>query len=95
MDIDSVLTEKEKRFLSGAARRRRIFLVSSLATVTVAVSYLAYHGLFVRDMNGPRFVIILLLLLSGRSYLRLYRSAVIFNKLNIRPTTERPGQDRQ
>jgi hypothetical protein len=40
-----------------------------------------YHGLIVRDMNGPRFVIILLLLLSGRSYLRLYKSAAIFSKL--------------
>ncbi len=81
MDIDRVLTEKEKKFLRRAARRKSLFLISSVATVVVAVSFLIYHSLVARDMNGPRFVIILLLLLSGRSYLRLYKSAVIFSKL--------------
>ncbi len=81
MDMDRELTEKEKKFLSGAARRKNLFLISSVATVIVAVSFLVYHGLVTKDMNGSRFVIILLLLLSGRSYLRLYKSAVIFSKL--------------
>ncbi len=81
MDIDRELTEAEKNFLIRAAKRKNLFLISSVATVVVAVSFLVYHGLFAKDMNGPRFVIILLLLLSGRSYLRLYKSAVIFNKL--------------
>jgi hypothetical protein len=81
VDIDRKLTEKEKKFLRSAAKRRSLFLMSSVATVIVAVSFLVYHGLVAKDMNGPRFVIILLLLLSGRSYLRLYKSAVIFNKL--------------
>ncbi len=81
MDIDSVLTEKEKKFLNGAAKRRKLFLISSVATVTVAATFLLYHGLVARDMNGLRFVIVLLLLLSGRSYLRLYKSAVIFDKI--------------
>jgi hypothetical protein len=82
VDIDKKLTEKEKKFLKGAARRKNLFLISSVATVIVAVSFLVYHGLVAKDMNAPRFVIILLLLLSGRSYLRLYKSAVIFSKLN-------------
>jgi hypothetical protein len=81
VDIDRALTEKERKFLNGAAKRKGLFLVSSVATVIVAASFLVYHGLFARDMNGPRFVIILLLLLAGRSYLRLYKSAVIFSKL--------------
>ncbi len=81
MDIDRELTETEKNFLTRAAKRKTLFLISSVATVVVAVSFLAYHGLFAKDMNGQRFVIILLLLLSGRSYLRLYKSAEIFNKL--------------
>ncbi len=81
MDIDRELTEAEKNFLTRAAKRKSLFLMSSVATVAVAVSFLVYHGLFAKDMNGLRFVIILLLLLSGRSYLRLYKSAVIFNKL--------------
>ncbi len=81
MDIDSQLTEYEKKFLSRAAHRRSLFLISSIATVLVAVTILVYHGLIMKDMNGSRFVIILLLLLSGRSYLRLYKSATIFSKL--------------
>ncbi len=81
MDIDRELSEKEKKFLSRAARRKTLFLISSIATVMVAVSLLVYHGLVAKDMNGPRFVIVLLLLLSGRSYLRLYKSALIFSKI--------------
>ncbi len=81
MDIAEMLTEPEQKFLSRAARRRILFLLSSIATVAVAVTILVYHGAIAKDMNGPRFVIVLLLLLSGRSYLRLYRSAVIFNKI--------------
>jgi hypothetical protein len=87
MDIDSQLTEHEQKFLSRAARRRSVFLVSSIATVLVAVTILVYHGLIMKDMNGSRFVIILLLLLSGRSYLRLYKSATIFSKLKTEPAT--------
>jgi hypothetical protein len=79
------LTEQENFFLTRAAKRRILFLLSSIATVGVAVSFLVYHGLVAKDMNGPRFVIILLLLLSGRSYLRLYKSAVIFKKLEGGP----------
>ncbi len=81
MDLDRELTETEKNFSTRLAKRKSLFLISSVATVVVAVSFLVYHGLIAKDMNGPRFVIILLLLLSGRSYLRLYKSAVIFNKL--------------
>jgi hypothetical protein len=77
--------ESERIFLNRAAKRKTLFLTSSIATVVVALSFLAYHGLFARDMNGPRFVIILLLLLSGRSYLRLYKCAVIFSKIKTRP----------
>ncbi len=92
MDIGNQLTEDERKFLSRAARRRRLFLLSSIATVLVAVTILVYHGLIMRDMNGSRFVIILLLLLSGRSYLRLYKSATIFSKLRMQPATEQ-GRD--
>lgn len=89
MDMDGELTDQEKRFLSRATRRRSLFLLSSIATVVVAVTILVYHGLIMKDMNGSRFVIILLLLLSGRSYLRLYKSATIFGKLRPEPATER------
>lgn len=82
MDIGKDLTDEEGKFLVRAAKRKNLFLLSSIATVVVAVSFLVYHGLFAKDLNGLRFAIIIILLLSGRSYLRLYKSAVIFSKLN-------------
>jgi hypothetical protein len=92
MDIDGKLTDQERKFLSRAARRRRLFFLSSIATVVVAVTILVYHGLVLKDMDGPRFVIILLLLLSGRSYLRLYKSATIFSKLKTEPVMGQEGR---
>ncbi len=92
VDMDGKLTDQEKKFLNRAAKRRVLFLLSSIATVVVAVIFLAYHGVVVRDMNGPRFVIILLLLLSGRSYLRLYKSATIFHKLRPDPLVHQDQQ---
>ncbi len=91
MDIERDLTDQERNFLRRAARRRSLFLLSSIATVVVAATFLVYHGLILKDMNGPRFVIILLLLLSGRSYLRLYKSATIFSKLTPEPAMEQGG----
>jgi hypothetical protein len=81
MDIDGLLTEQEMRFLLRAAKRKKLFLASSVATVVVALSFLVYHGVVAHDMNGLRFAVIIILLLSGRTYLRLYKSAVIFSKL--------------
>lgn len=82
MDIDRELTNEEEKFLVRAARRKGLFLLSSIATVVVAVSFLVYHALIAKDLNGTRFAVIIILLLSGRTYLRLYKSAVIFSKLN-------------
>ena len=82
MDIDKDLTEGEGKFLVRAAKRKSLFLLSSITTVVVAISFLIYHGLIAKDLNGLRFAIIIILLLSGRTYLRLYKSAVIFSKLN-------------
>ncbi len=81
MTTEEFLTDGERKFLDRTAKRRKLFLVSSIATVAVAASFVLYHGLVVKDMNGLRFVVILLLLLSGRSYLRLYKAAVIFYKI--------------
>ena len=79
--IEAFLNEQDRKFLARAAKRKKLFLISSIATVAVAVSFVLYHGVVARDMNGVRFVVILLLLLSGRSYLRLYKAAVIFDKI--------------
>jgi hypothetical protein len=81
MDIDRHLTDAEGKFLARVAKRKNLFLLSSIATVVVAVSFLVYHALIAKDLNGLRFAIIIMLLLSGRTYLRLYKSAVIFSKL--------------
>lgn len=89
MDITHSLTEREKNFLQGAAKRKKLFLASSIATVVVAAVFLVYHGLIAHDINGVRFVVILLLLLSGRSYLRLYRCASIFDKIKDGKTAAR------
>jgi hypothetical protein len=93
MDLDRGLTEEEKRFLIRAAKRRNLFLLSSIASVLVAVLFLAYHALIAKDLNGLRFAVIIILLLSGRSYLRLYKSAVIFNKLHHGSVMKHPGRD--
>lgn len=93
MDIDRDLTEDEKSFLIRAAKRKNLFLLSSIASVVVAVSFFVYHVLIAKDLNGLKFAVIIILLLSGRSYLRLYRSAVIFNKLNHTSLMKQPGHD--
>jgi hypothetical protein len=93
MDIAEALTEKEKAFLVRTAKRKKLFLISSLATVVVAASFLVYHGLVVRDMNGLRFAVIIILLLSGRAYLRLYKSAVIFSKLKPAKVADQEQQN--
>ncbi len=80
MDINSELTAREKKFLARTARREKVFLIFSILSVAAAIVYSLYHAVM-KDFNGPRFVIVLLLLLSGRSHLRQYRSALIFNKL--------------
>ena len=85
MDLDKVLTDEEKKFLVRAAKRKRLFLFSSLASVSVALAFFIYHVLIAKDLNGLRFAIIIILLLSGRSYLRLHKSAIIFSKIQNSP----------
>jgi hypothetical protein len=75
------LTGKERLFMERTARRKNLFLAFSILSVTAAALFLLYHGLIVKDLNALRLVIVLLLMLSGRSHLRQYRSALIFNKL--------------
>ena len=84
MDTGLTLTDREKMFLARVSKRRNLFLLFSVLTVLVAAAFLFYHGLIARDLNGQRLVIVLLLLLSGRSHLRLYRISVILNKTKTR-----------
>lgn len=84
MDTESELTDKEKSFLRRTAKRKNLFLAFSVLSVVVAAVFLVYHGLIIRDLNALRFVLVILLLLSGRSHLRQYKSALIFSKLKSR-----------
>ncbi len=81
VDTTIELTDSEKAYLARTVRRKNLWLTFSLLSVAVAVSFLVYHVMIAKDLNGLRFVIILLLLLTGRSHLRQYRTAVIFSKL--------------
>jgi hypothetical protein len=67
--------------LRRTAKRKNLFLTFSVLSVVVAAVFLVYHGLIIRDLNALRFVLVILLLLSGRSHLRQYKSALIFSKL--------------
>lgn len=84
MDINDELTDKEKSFFMRLVRRKNLFLISSILSVVVALFFLVYHGLIIKDLNALRLVVVLLLLLSGRSHLRQYKSALIFSKLKSR-----------
>ena len=75
------LTDKERSFMARMINRKKLFLTFSVLSVFVAVFYFIYHGLIMRDLNPLRSVVVLLLLLSGRSHLRQYKSAVVFSKL--------------
>jgi len=75
------LNNKEQFFLDRVVRRKNLYLVFSLSSGVIAAFLLVYHGLIMHDLNVERFVIILLLLLTGRAHLRQYRSAVILHKL--------------
>lgn len=84
MDINDELTDKEKSFFMRSVRRKNLFLTFSILSVVVALFFLVYHGLIIKDLNALRSVVVLLLLLSGRSHLRQYKSALIFSKLKSR-----------
>ncbi len=84
MDINSELTGKERSFFMRSVRRKNLFLTFSVLSVAAALFFLVYHGLIVRDLSALRLVIVLLLLLSGRSHLRQYKSALIFSKVKAR-----------
>jgi formate-dependent nitrite reductase membrane component NrfD len=78
------LTDKEKSLLNRIAKQKNLFLAFSIINVVVAVFLCIYYGLVIRNFDGIRFVLIILILLSGRSHLRQYRSALLLQKLKIR-----------
>ena len=70
-------TDSQERFVKRALRRKKLFLVLSIAGIVIAVALAAYSGF--RRFNdptfpvGPRVVIVILILLNARQNLRQYR----------------------
>lgn len=75
------LTDREKSLLDRIIRQKNMFLMFSIASVLIALSLGVYYGLIVKNLNSPTIVLIVLILLAGRSHMRQYRSAVILGKL--------------
>jgi hypothetical protein len=82
----SRLDPAERRFLRGAVRRRRVFLLLSAAGVAVAAglaAYYAYRRWLDADFPlGLRAVLVVLILLGARQNLRQYRYASLLEKLD-------------
>ena len=75
------LTAREKAFLLRVARRGNFWLAFSILSVTAAVFVLVYHGIIKRNFDPMVFLVFLLLLLSGRAQLRIWKCARIFEKV--------------
>jgi hypothetical protein len=77
------LSEKEKNLLDRIAQQKNLYLTFSIVNVAVAVLLVVYYGLITNSFSSIKFVLIILILLGGRSHLRQYRSAVLLGKLKI------------
>ncbi len=77
------LNDREKSLLDRIAGQKKLFLIFSIVSVVIALSLGVYYGLIAKNINSTRFVLILLILLAGRSHLRQYRSAVLLHKFKL------------
>ncbi len=75
------LNSSEKKLVNRIARQKQLYLTVSIINVVIAVVLLVYYGLIATDSNSLRFVIVILILLSGKTHMRQYRSALIIFKL--------------
>ena len=72
-------TDTQQRFVERALRRKKLFLVLSIAGIMIAMVLATYYGF--RRLNDPTFpigshaVIVVLILLNSRQNLRQYRFA--------------------
>ncbi len=77
------LNTRETKLLNRIAGQKNIFLVFSIINVVVAVYLTIHYGLLADNFKSIHFVLIMLVLLGGRSHLRQYRSALLLHKLKI------------
>ena len=75
------MTTNEKAFLLRVARRGNFWLMFSILSVAAAVFVLVYHGVIKRDFDPMVFLVFLLLLLSARQQMRIWKCARIFEKV--------------
>ena len=75
------LSNKEKSLLNRIAGQKNIFLVFSIINVVIAVYLSIYYGLLSENAKSIHVVLIILILLGGRSHFRQYRSALLLHKL--------------
>jgi len=91
MSAHSPLTGAELRFAERAVRRRRVFLILSMASVVIAAGLAAYYtSCKLADPAypvGARAVVVLLILLNARMNLRQYRYAGVLGQLLHAPNT--------
>ena len=79
------LDPSERGFVERAIRRRKLFLILSVAGIVVAAGLGVYYGY--RRLTDPaypigvRSVLLLLVLLNARQNLRQYRYAGLLSKL--------------
>lgn len=77
------LNATEIKLLNRIAGQTKLFLVFSIINVVIAVYLTIYYGLFSENATSIHFVLIILILLGGRSHLRQYRSALLLHKLKL------------
>lgn len=82
-DTETVLTAGEQSFLRRILRNRKFFLIFSYTGIGIAIFLLILYMIFLRNMNGTRFALIILILLLARANLRLYKASTIFQKLGM------------
>jgi hypothetical protein len=79
------VTDAESRFAARALRRKRLFLVLSIAGLVIAAGLSVYYIARVATNPdfpiGPRLVIVVLILLNARQNLRQYRFAGILEQV--------------
>jgi len=79
------LTDSERHFAKRAIKRKKLFLVLSITSVTVGLSLASFYAWQFATQPGfapgIHFVLVLLILLMARQNLRQYHYAKILEKL--------------
>ena len=76
------LSKREQSFLLRVLKNRKMFLAFSYIGIVVAVFLLTLYMVFLDNMNGTRFALIIMILLKARANLKLYKAANILRKLS-------------